>query len=359
MNTRLLGRAEHSEVFSAVNSLKQLVTIISGLAATNAVLQLVLPTSTNAVFSLRYVSLRALALFGVSILTIVRFYHGNMRHLDASYLGGTQKGGRRRSQRADPAVHSWKHRAWDVVHTALDFLVVFAEALILVVLSFLLFNPREFVAVYVALLVIDVIWFVILHKTTSAPWAKAYWVNNIAFLGVLVVPLATLGTSSQDFQSGIFWYVTLMSGNTIVDFVINARFFFPPPGPSDVVEVARFKLQGKTGITERERSQLQDLIISVDVLVDAREAAARDDISKTVDYEEVRRAAERVVLRTSPQLMETLAEAIARELLKSWKLLEAVNVRIEKPGRLPDVEFVAVEILRNRLDLPRGDPGSE
>jgi hypothetical protein len=86
------GNREWSRsIRSAVSSLKELITIVSGLAATNAVLQLMQVTVDNGIYGINRLQFTPTLLFVVFIISLVRPYHGNVRHLDEEYTGKSGK----------------------------------------------------------------------------------------------------------------------------------------------------------------------------------------------------------------------------------------------------------------------------
>jgi dihydroneopterin aldolase len=121
---------------------------------------------------------------------------------------------------------------------------------------------------------------------------------------------------------------------------------------SDLIEVRGLKLRGRIGVTADERSQDQALVISIAARVDTRAASATDDLSATLDYEEVVRQISKIVSSEEYQLVETLADRIARMVLEH-SFVEDVWVRIAKPEAplAEEVDEVAVEISRSRDDL--------
>ena len=60
---------------------------------------------------------------------------------------------------------------------------------------------------------------------------------------------------------------------------------------SDLIEVRGLKLRGRIGVTADERSQDQPLIMSIAARLDTRAASITDDLTATLDYEEVEEVA--------------------------------------------------------------------
>lgn len=121
---------------------------------------------------------------------------------------------------------------------------------------------------------------------------------------------------------------------------------------SDLIEVRGLKLKGRLGVTPEERAAPQPVVISVAVRTDTRLASATDDLSATLDYDGIVRRISTIVSDEEFQLIETLADRVAR-LLLSDKRAQDCWVRVAKPAAplSEDVDEVAVEITRDRQEL--------
>lgn len=121
---------------------------------------------------------------------------------------------------------------------------------------------------------------------------------------------------------------------------------------TDLIEVRGLKVKGRIGVTADERAHLQPLIVSMAARMDTRAASATDDITATLDYEDLVRTVSKIVSTEEYQLVESLAERIARHVLEH-AFVEDVWVRIAKPEAPLDeeVDEVAVEITRSRDDV--------
>jgi 7,8-dihydroneopterin aldolase/epimerase/oxygenase len=119
---------------------------------------------------------------------------------------------------------------------------------------------------------------------------------------------------------------------------------------TDRIVLAGMVFLARHGVNEWEKVEEQRFEVDVELGVDSRGAAAADDIAGTVDYRAVREAVRAVVEGPSVNLIETLAESIAREILAANVDVHEVVVRVRKP----DVElggpldYAGVEIRRSR-----------
>ena len=121
---------------------------------------------------------------------------------------------------------------------------------------------------------------------------------------------------------------------------------------TDRIVLAGMVFLARHGVNEREKVEEQRFEVDVELAVDTAPAAAADDLSKTVDYRGVYETTRHVVEETTLELIESLADRIAREILSSDERVEEVVVRVRKP----DVDLggpldsAGVEVRRSRSD---------
>jgi dihydroneopterin aldolase len=118
---------------------------------------------------------------------------------------------------------------------------------------------------------------------------------------------------------------------------------------SDLIRIVDLEVFAHIGVPEEERRQPQRLLISVEMtLATITHAARTDDLAKTINYYDVAERIKSVTTRRPRKLIETLAEEIATEVLKTFLVL---NVVLEvKKFILPDTQCVAVKIERTAPD---------
>jgi len=88
------------------------------------------------------------------------------------------------------------------------------------------------------------------------------------------------------------------------------------------------------GVTERERTTVQELVVDLGVKVDFDKAAAADSIQDTVDYRALTRRVIEAGEHSSFQLVESLAVHLGRIVLEEFARVEEVRVEVEKPHAL-------------------------
>jgi dihydroneopterin aldolase len=120
---------------------------------------------------------------------------------------------------------------------------------------------------------------------------------------------------------------------------------------SDRIVVEGMAFYGYHGVNPPEREQGQRFDVDVALTLDLRPAGESDDLAKTVSYAAVARTAKAVVEGEPRQLLEAVAEELARRLLGDHAAVQEVWVRVNKPAapiRGAIFSLVAVEVTRRR-----------
>ena len=119
---------------------------------------------------------------------------------------------------------------------------------------------------------------------------------------------------------------------------------------SDRIQIHDLLLRTIIGINEEERRNRQDVLINITLYADTRAAGASDEIEDAVNYRTITKQVIGCVEGSSFHLVEKMAAEIAAICLRDPRV-EAVDVRVEKPGALRFARSVGVEIHRTRADL--------
>jgi 7,8-dihydroneopterin aldolase/epimerase/oxygenase len=115
---------------------------------------------------------------------------------------------------------------------------------------------------------------------------------------------------------------------------------------SDRIKLEGLEVEAVVGVYPKERLGPQRLIIDVALTTDTRPAALADALAATLDYDQVAEIC-RDVAGERLHLIETVAERIAARVLAAQPgRIQAVAVRVAKPGAVPGARTVAVEIER-------------
>ena len=125
----------------------------------------------------------------------------------------------------------------------------------------------------------------------------------------------------------------------------------------DRIRLTGVEATGWHGLLPDERRDGQRFVADVVVHLDTRRAAARDDLSHSVDYGRLAEEVHAVLAGEPVDLIETLAERVAATVMAHPGVL-AVDVVVHKPQAPIQVPFgdVAVEIHRDRRKLPAAEP---
>lgn len=102
------------------------------------------------------------------------------------------------------------------------------------------------------------------------------------------------------------------------------------------------------GIREWERHVRQVVVVDLDLAVDARAAALRDDLGAAVDYGAVSRLVTALVQTSEADLVETLTERIAARVLAEFPGVDSLRVSLHKPGAVHEARDVVLTIERSR-----------
>jgi dihydroneopterin aldolase/2-amino-4-hydroxy-6-hydroxymethyldihydropteridine diphosphokinase len=116
----------------------------------------------------------------------------------------------------------------------------------------------------------------------------------------------------------------------------------------DKIQIKDLEIYAYHGVMPEEKVLGQKFLISLSMYLDVREAGKKDDLTKSVSYAYVVQFVERFMRADKFDLIESVAEHLAEELLLKFPMLEYVTVEIKKPwapiGR--PVDTVSVEITR-------------
>ncbi len=113
-------------------------------------------------------------------------------------------------------------------------------------------------------------------------------------------------------------------------------------------------LPASIGVYAAEHVTLQRVRLNIDMAViddslsrHSRAAVGRDDLARVVNYEAAADIARRCVAAGHVQLVETLAERIAGQILEDQRI-RSVRVRVEKLDVFADAASAGVEIERRQ-----------
>ncbi len=119
----------------------------------------------------------------------------------------------------------------------------------------------------------------------------------------------------------------------------------------DLIVIRGLLLRTIIGVNDKERHNLQDVVIDITVETDTHTAGRTDDVRHAVNYRTITKEVISLVQASSFFLVERLAEEIARVCLAQPRAL-AATVSVAKPGAVRFARTVGVEIRRERVCPP-------
>lgn len=117
----------------------------------------------------------------------------------------------------------------------------------------------------------------------------------------------------------------------------------------DKVFIQGLEVETLIGVHAWEKRTLRPLLLDLQLGIDIKPAAASDRVRDALDYQAVKEIVTKFVETERVDLLETMAERLARHLFNEFPL-DALQLRIVKPGAVMGVKAVGVEIERQRGD---------
>ncbi len=117
----------------------------------------------------------------------------------------------------------------------------------------------------------------------------------------------------------------------------------------DVIRLHNLPFYGRHGVNPEEQTLGQRFEVDVELRLDTRPAALKDDLRLTINYAHVYRAVKQIVEEERFALIETLAETLALRLGRRFGP-DAIRICVRKPhAPIQGVfDYVAVEIERTK-----------
>ncbi len=114
---------------------------------------------------------------------------------------------------------------------------------------------------------------------------------------------------------------------------------------TDRIVVRELLVRCVLGLTDEERRERQNVLISWVLFTDLRAATESDRVEDSVDYRELKKRVLAMAEQSSYHLLETLAARVA-DVCLSYPGVRRVQVTVEKPGALRFARSVAVRLTR-------------
>jgi dihydroneopterin aldolase len=116
---------------------------------------------------------------------------------------------------------------------------------------------------------------------------------------------------------------------------------------ADRIELRGLTVRGRHGVYEHERRDGQDFVVDITVWIDLAAAAASDDLADTLDYGVLAQRAADIVSGPPRNLIETVAGAIADDVIGDDRV-HAVEVVVHKPSAPIPLQFNDVAVVARR-----------
>jgi dihydroneopterin aldolase len=113
----------------------------------------------------------------------------------------------------------------------------------------------------------------------------------------------------------------------------------------DKVCISGLKMDAVIGIHDWEREIRQPIVLDIEMATDCLRAAETDAIEQALDYAAISTRLIDLVTQSEYQLIETLAEEIARVLQLEFQV-HWLSLRVSKPGAVPEADNISVLIER-------------
>lgn len=115
----------------------------------------------------------------------------------------------------------------------------------------------------------------------------------------------------------------------------------------DKIIVRQLQVDALIGIHGWEQQNRQPVILDMDLFYDCSDAAASDDIKDALDYFSVCEQVTRFVYSSRFELIERLAEEVAKLILKNFSC-EEVKLTLLKPNAVENAQAVGLTISRSQ-----------
>ena len=203
----------------SVDSLQLLYTVVVSLAVTEMLQHVLLTPSGISIPGLSAIGLAQWLMMASFLFTIVPFYHGATRYLDATYITGERKAPR--------------------AALLIDFVLLFIEGVLFFVLAEFIHNQQAFYTTLAILLALDVIWVLSSAKLWSIPIAgsaAATVASNTrytlwAIINLVAVIVICVSARSNLWPDTMVQSITLAGCavvRTIIDYTLVFGFYYPP-----------------------------------------------------------------------------------------------------------------------------------
>lgn len=122
---------------------------------------------------------------------------------------------------------------------------------------------------------------------------------------------------------------------------------------SDMIIIQGLEIFAHHGVLTEEKRDGQYFYLDIELAVDLSAASVSDDLSDTINYDEVCRIAGDVMTAATYDLIERAAGEVCSALLNSFPTVEQVTLTLRKPSApvCRKVDYAAVRLVRARSQI--------
>jgi len=113
---------------------------------------------------------------------------------------------------------------------------------------------------------------------------------------------------------------------------------------ADQIHIEQLEIFARVGVPEKERATPQRLTVSITLWPKQDTRDSGDQIGRTVNYSTVAEEARNFVRDQSVNLIETLADGLATQLLGSFAI-QKIEIELRKFA-LPDAKYASITVTR-------------
>ena len=116
----------------------------------------------------------------------------------------------------------------------------------------------------------------------------------------------------------------------------------------DEIRIQNLKIFANHGVYQEEQDNGQNFYVNAVLYTDTRKAGTTDDLENSTNYGEVCHFINYFVKEHIFQLIETVAEQLAREVLAQFPLIKALDLEVRKPQAPIGLPFESVSVKIHR-----------
>lgn len=116
----------------------------------------------------------------------------------------------------------------------------------------------------------------------------------------------------------------------------------------DKIYIENLRIFAHHGVFEHETINGQNFFVNAVLCLDMENAGISDDLNLSVDYGSVCQLIKKVMTEKNYLLIESVAQAVAVAILRSYDLVKSVDIEIRKPDAPIDMDFDSVSVRISR-----------